>query len=196
MLVELELELIDAIRRSPIAASLRQVAALPDSAGDALINIFATTAPAVYAVIGGTKFINGLASVRFSLMCLSKNSRGHDAARRGDGQTIGLYQMLDGLSAWLDSHQTDSTVWNVNSIDFATAPIWRDNGLSVATIQLTDDVLQPALLDESTLADFITFNADYDVDPHQAQTEHLKWAQEPPDYTTSRPELTDITTIP
>lgn len=51
-------------------------------------------------------------------------------------------------------------------------------------------------IDDSALDDFVTFRADYDIDPHQPQAEHVKWAEEPPDYTTSAPELTDTTTLP
>jgi hypothetical protein len=54
-------------------------------------------------------------------------------------------------------------------------------------------------VDDAALAamdDFVTIHADYDVDPHQPQAEHIKWAEEPPDYTTSAPELTDTTTLP
>lgn len=196
MLSELEIELVDAVKASALAAYLREVGAMPTLDAKALLAKFAATAPAVYAVAGKVAFADATATARFGLLCIARNARGNDAARRGDGQTIGLYQILDGLAAWLDSHATDSTVWNVAAMDFPDGQIWRDNGLSAGILQLGAKVLPPKLLDETALGAFETFHADYDVDPFQAQGEHEKWAKEPPDYTTSLPELTDTTILP
>lgn len=195
MLTELETELIAAVKGSPIAANLRDVAAMPDGDGDTLVKRFAAIAPAVYVVAGAVNFIDCRAKVKFDLICMARNARGNDAARRGDGQTIGLYQILDALAAHLDSHRTASTIWNVASIDFAKAAIWMNNGLSVASLRLTAEVMQTPL-DESILGDFVTFHADYDIDPFQPHTEHVKWAAEPPDLTVSAPELTETITLP
>jgi hypothetical protein len=195
MLAELELELLAAINASPIAANLKDVAAMPDGDGATLIKRFAAAAPGVYAVAGDVKFTGDLAQISFDLICIARNARGSDAARRGDGQTIGLYQMLDALATFLDGHITASTIWAVESISFAQGKIWSDAGLSAGSISLSCPVL-PTAIDETTLGAFVTFHADYDIDPFQAQTEHLKWAAEPPDYTASRPELTDTTTLP
>jgi len=48
---------------------------------------------------------------------------------------------------------------------------------------------------DGDLADFKTFAADVDIDPHEAQSEHAKWLQEPPDHTTSAPDLSDQLTL-
>ena len=45
--------------------------------------------------------------------------------------------------------------------------------------------------DTSSLADFKTFAADYDIEPFEPSAEHYKWLQEPPDHGTSAPDMTD-----
>lgn len=47
----------------------------------------------------------------------------------------------------------------------------------------------------SALNDFLTFNGQYDVDPLVSTAEHQKWAQEPPNHTTTAPELTDTLNV-
>lgn len=155
----------------------------------------ATRAPAVYAVAGNAAFADGLMKIGFDLICIARNARSNDAARRGDGQTIGLYQMLDGLAAHLDCLRTSSTIWHTKSLSFAKGKVWSDQGLSAGSLQLSAEVLQTGV-DETALGDFVTFHADYDIDPFQPQTEHVKWAAEPPDLTASRPELTETITLP
>lgn len=195
MLAELELELIGAIKASPVFAKLREVAAMPDDKPEVLVRKFAAQAPAVYVVAGTSAIGDQKETLRFDLVCIASNSRGNDAARHGDGQTIGLYQMRDSLIAFLDGHRTTGACWYAKSFDFAKASVWRDNGLTVGSLQLVTTVMQ-AGPDVTALGGFVTFHADYDADPHQPPAEHDKWAEEPPDYTTSAPELTDTTTLP
>lgn len=46
-------------------------------------------------------------------------------------------------------------------------------------------------IDETTLDNFTTLGADYDIAPQVSAAEHIKWVGNPPNYTTSRPELQD-----
>jgi len=198
MLAELEQELIAAVKLSPIAANLREVAVMPDGDGATVVKRFASSAPAVYTVAGQVSYGDAYAEIRFDLICIARNARGVEAARHGDAQTIGLYQIIDTLASYLDSLKTTSTVWSVKSADFAKGAVWLNSGLQAGSLQLTAKATNAAIDDTvmASLADFATFHADFDVDPHQAQTEHQKWAAEPPDYTASRPELTDdLTTL-
>lgn len=194
MIVELELEIIDAIKAAPLAAHLRAVDALPDLNDATAIKAIATAAPAVYVVIGDYPLKDGLATVSFNLLCLARNARGVTAARRGDGSTIGLYQILDGLANLFTSLPTESTIWNPVAVRFMRNGAWQSAGISAATLTITGDVMIKPI-DESTLADFLTFHGDYDIDPHQPAAEHAKWLQEPADHTTSAPELTDTLTL-
>lgn len=198
MLVELELELLTAIKASPIAAYLKEVAAMPDGDGVTLTQRFAAGAPGVYVVAGNAGFVDGLATVMFDCVCIARNARGSDAARRGDGVTIGLYQMLDGLAAFLECHRTASTVWQAKALSFAKGKVWNDAGISAGSLSVTAEVLVGGL-DMATLGsldNFVTFHADYDIAPFQTATEHVKWLAEPQNLTTGQPELSETLTLP
>lgn len=61
------------------------------------------------------------------------------------------------------------------------------------------DGTEPLTDDEGIghLTDFLSFAAAIDIDqPHQSAAEHAKWTQEPPDYTTSKPDLQMQTDLP
>lgn len=45
------------------------------------------------------------------------------------------------------------------------------------------------------LDEFLSLNAQYDIEPHETTAEHIKWLQEPADYSTSKPDLTDNITL-
>jgi hypothetical protein len=61
------------------------------------------------------------------------------------------------------------------------------------------DGTEPLTEDEviGALAEFLTFRADIDIgQPHQSAVEHAKWADDPPDYTTSKPDIQTHNTLP
>lgn len=61
------------------------------------------------------------------------------------------------------------------------------------------DATEPLTVDETigNLSDFLSFRADLDIaQPHQAATEHEKWAQDVPDFTTSQPDAQMSVDIP
>lgn len=61
------------------------------------------------------------------------------------------------------------------------------------------DATEPLTEDEhvGNLADFLSFKADVDISrPHQSPTEHAKWVQEPPDYSTSKPDMQMQSALP
>jgi hypothetical protein len=194
MIAELELEIIDAIKAAPLAAHLRAVDALPDLNDATALKGIATAAPAVYAVIGDYPLKDGVATVSFNLLCLARNARSVNAARRGDGSTIGLYQILDSLTALFSGLSTESTIWDAGVVRFMRNGAWQSAGLNAATLTISGKVMIQSI-DESVLADFVIFHGDYDIDPHQPAAEHAKWLSEPSDHSTSAPELTDSITL-
>lgn len=198
MLAELETGLVELIKTSPLGQRLRQVDSLPDLEGDSLIGRFVSDAPAVYVALGSFRVAGGYARPKFGIACVAKNSRGHQAARHGDGLAIGLHEMLEATMALMDGAKVavgidDQVAFEVVSCDLITSEALYQKGVYAGVVQLQTaaDVPLPAVLDEAALADFETFHADYDVDPHQVPAEHDKWLQEPADHTTSAPELSD-----
>lgn len=197
MLADLELALVALVKNAPLGRRLRQVDSLPDLDGDSLIGRFMNDAPAVYVALGSFPVRGGYARPKFGIACVARNSRGQAAARHGDGVVIGLQEMLDHVMSLIDGARIDvgetSTTLEVTSCDLVTSEALYQKSVyaGVVQIQTAADVRLPALLAEDALAEFETFHADYDIEPHQPAGEHTKWLAEPPDHTTSAPELSD-----
>lgn len=195
MLVEIETGLVALVKNSPLGTRLRQVDSLPDLEGDSLIGRFTSDAPAVYVAMGSFQVKRGMAAPKYGVACVARNSRSQQAARHGDGIAIGLQEMLEAVMTLLDgasiSFGEDTVAFEVVSCDLIVSEALYQKGVYAGVVQLqpTADVPLPPFL--SDLADFKTFHSDFDIDPHQASTEHNKWLQEPADLSTSAPELSD-----
>lgn len=193
MLSELETGLIALVKGSPLGGRLRQVDSLPDLEGDSLIGRFVSAAPAVYVALGSFPVKRGYARPKFGIACVAKNSRSHQAARHGDGVAIGLHEMLEAVMALVDGVTIADASFEVVGCDLVASEALYQKGIyaGVVQVQTSAEVPLPPAIDEAALSNFATFHADYDIEPHQASTEHTKWLQEPPDLSTSAPELSD-----
>jgi hypothetical protein len=193
MLAELETGLVALIKASALDRRVRLVDSLPDLAGDSLVGRFVSDAPAVYVALGSFPVVSGYARIKFGIACVARNSRSHQAARHGDGVVIGLHEMLDAVMTLADGATVgagdDAVSFEVISCDQIASEALYQKGIYAGAVQIQSsaDVALPALL--SNLSDFKTFHADYDVEPHQASSEHTKWLKEPADHSTSAPEL-------
>lgn len=199
MLVDLEAGLVSLLRQSPLASRLRQVDSLPDLAGDSLIGRFMSDAPAVYVAMGSFPVKNSAATLKYGIACVAKNSRSHQAARHGDGVAIGLYDMLDAVMALVDgvviNHAEGSVGFEVIGCDVVANEDLYQKGVYVGVVQIQSTTEVSLLTEIANLADFETFASHWDIDPHQAASEHQKWAGEPPDFSTSAPELSDTLSL-
>ena len=204
MLAEIETGLIELLKDSPLRQRVRQIDTLPDLEGDSLIGRFTTDAPAIYVAMGSFQIANRNARPKYGIACVARNSRGHQAARHGDGVVIGLYEMLDAVMELVDSSLiayrqgvvddeefSDAVSFEVTGVDLVSSESLFQKGIYAGVVQIQSIAEVPFSGVTEQLADFKTFHADYDIDPHQAQAEHDKWLQEPPDHSTSAPELTD-----
>lgn len=195
MLAELETGLVALIRNADLGKRLRQVDSLPDLEGDSLIGRFATDAPAVYVAMGSFPVKNRYARPKYGIACVARNSRSHQAARHGDGVAIGLYEILDAVMALVDGAEVSDgeapVSFEVVSCDLISSESLYQKGLYAAVVQIQATAEVPLAGVTGDLADFNTFHTDYDVDPHQASTEHDKWLQEPADLSMSAPDLSD-----
>jgi phage gp37-like protein len=196
VLAELETNLVALIKNSALGKRLRWVDSLPDLEGDSLIGRFANDAPAVYVAMGSFPIKGGMVQPKYGIACIARNSRSHQAARHGDGVQIGLHEMLEAVMVLVDGQAVaysaeDAIAFEAYSCDLISSEDLYKRGVyaGVVQIQATADVPLPAALDD--LADFKTFHADFDIDPHQAPAEHNKWLDEPPDHSSSTPELSD-----
>lgn len=193
MLADAENGLVEAIKAAPIGKRLREVGALPDLEADGLVKKFGADAPAVYVVAGSFKIEDGRGLPAFGIVCVARNSRGAQAARQGDGQTVGLYEIVEYVAAAIDGASIGGVGWRATAADFLDDEKLYQAGIygAVVRIEAAGPVTLPAPLDDSALADFQTFVTDYDINNQQPAAEHDKWLQAPPDHSTAAPGLSD-----
>lgn len=120
-----------------------------------------------------------------------RDSRGGDAA---DISWQLQNQIRKALLGWAVNADFDPVSYvGGNLINFDNGfHIWKDSFKTGLKIQ--SEFLDFDHVDD--LADFATFNADYDIKPHDSREQHLHWLQEPPDYSESQPDLSDTTHLP
>jgi len=195
MFAEMEIGLVAVIEASPLAQKLVCVETLPELDGDNLVKQFAARSPAVYVVAGvHAQVSDGAIRVPFGLACVARNARGHESARRGDGKTIGMYQILSAVLGLLDNGRAGSYVWRVTGADLMTDDKLSAAGLTCAVVRVETLAALPNGIDDAALAalsEFTTLRADYDIAPHDSAAEHAKWAGDVPDYSISKPDLQD-----
>ncbi|MEW5903643.1 MAG: phage protein Gp37 [Pseudomonadota bacterium] len=192
MLAEMEAGLVAMLDGSALKAKLKLVGTLPDLDGDNLVKRLAVEAPAVY-VVAGTSFriSDGTMAVPFGLACVARNASGHEEARRGDGRTVGLYQMLEAVLGVADGGRGGEFCWRATGVNYMNDDKLTANGLTVAVVMVETNAAMPSGIDESLLSDFTNVRADFDISPHVSAAEHDKWKVDPPDYSTTKPELQD-----
>ncbi len=196
MLAELEDGLVALLKSSALAGRLRCVAGLPDGGAEQLLQRLAAEAPGVYVAPLDFTVADGQAAPRFEITCVARNARGQEAARKGDGKLIGLTQMVDAVLSLMDGGVADGVVFYVAGAAFPRDAALADAGLYVATVSIqASGVLLPSAIDETTLADFKTFRAAYDIEPFETSAEHVKWAGDPPDHATTAPEVSETVTL-
>jgi len=192
MLAELEDGLVALVKNAALGQKLVTVAGLPDLDSASLVKRMAAEAPAVYVAPMDFSVADGLAAARFGIACVARNSRGQEAARKGDGKAIGLAQIIDSVLALMDGGKADGVVFYVTGVGFQADEAFYAAGLYVATVAVeATGVALPPALDEDSLALFKTFHADYDIEPHETAAERGKWVGEPPDHSTSAPEVSE-----
>lgn len=196
MFAEMEIGLVDLVKNSALKSRLNAVDTLPDGSEDNLVARFASDAPAVYVVAGKPiNAGNGTLVVSFGFACVARNARGHDDARRGDGNVIGMYQIMEGVLGLAENANAGGYSWRVSDVGFMNSDKLWNAGLTVCVVTVETTASMPYGIDESELSDFKTFHADIDIEPFETTAEHTKWKQEPPDYSISKPELQDTVII-
>lgn len=196
MLAELENGLVALVKNAALGQKLATVAGLPDLDSASLVKRMASDAPAVYVAPMDFTVADGSADTRFGIACVARNSRGQEAARKGDGVMIGLTQIVDGVLALMDGGVADGVVFYVTGVSFQADEAFYAAGLYVATVAIeARGVELPPALDDAALATFQTFRASYDIEPFASAADHVKWAGDPPNHTTSAPDVSETVTV-
>jgi hypothetical protein len=192
MLADAENALVARIKESGIGSKLRIVDTLPDLEGDSLVKRFVNDAPACYVAPSPIfKIVDGVMEVSFGIACVARNAAGQNATRKGDGKIIGLYELAEYIASLINGFKAGEIPLYATSIALMNEAMIFNAGLQVAIVRVEGSVMLDSSIDEEGLADFLTMNSQLDIEPFAGSAEHEKWKQEPPDHSTSAPELTD-----
>lgn len=186
-----EAELLDVIRQSAIARHCRVIDVLPSLTEAGLIKALSKP-PAVFASVRRFDVDGDVGGTKLSLWIVAQNFRGHQAARQGDGITLGLYDLADGVMAVI-----------LGSAGYVLSSFVPDNGeyadkYGVHTGEITCSVKADLPQDSdlaARLTPFVTFHADYDIAP-TTPAAYAGWLHEPPSTTLATPDAADTVTLP
>lgn len=192
-----ESDLLKRLRNSPLAKKLSVIDVLPELDGEELIAQFGAAAPALYIAAMPFQLHEGVAIVPFSIGCVVKNARGNQAARQGDGIALGLYELMMLVASELDGTRLgDGNAWTATTVAYMHDAVLTKHQLSVGSVGVQTRLALPDRDGLEELASpFITFHADYDIAPQETSAERAKWAQEPPDHSSSTPDASDDATL-
>lgn len=173
---------------------------LPSALNLGLLKKLIPAGNAVYfAFLGGPVSDQGEAYVdgRFDAYIIVRHVGDSDARRRGDVTTVGAYEVARRLVTQLHG----SIVPDIGRIKAKRInnlfSIQLEESFKAALYAITFEVPNMPFVFEADLAsldDFISFDAQYDIPDFETAAEHQKWLAEPPDYTTSQPDLADEVT--
>lgn len=90
-----------------------------------------------------------------------------------------------GLGAWPENYEINA---KIEPVMFCSVLCHQ------AVITFDTEHEELANIDQ-TLEDFLTMHSQYDIKPHESKAEHEKWLKEPPNHTTSKPDLEDTTKL-
>lgn len=151
------------IKASDLNNYLRTVGTLPDLDDQTLVDRFATDAPAVYVSYVTGVGNEGSIKRRFGIAVVTRNARGHDEARHGDGVTIGLYEMIDAVESLIDGQNVAEAGWTVRTDREIKSKLMFKAGLYGAVIDIETELTIDHGVDLSTLSGFITYHAEHSM---------------------------------
>lgn len=199
MLAAHEDALIAALKVRPgLVNTLRVVGGIPAVPTNELLRNYATGAPAIY-VAAPRLVVNGdTAVLRFTLVIMVRNVASRDQARKGNVVELGIDQYFTLLCRTVNGKQIGDTSWKVMSAEYADDDLFVQHGLTVLEVAIESGTVELPYEDgpDLELDDLKAVHADFDIAPHALSSEYGKWLQEPPDYSTDRPDAQAVIQLP
>lgn len=188
MITEIEAALLN-LARQTLGDTVRQYGSIPGGWTNEILSRALQFAPGVYVGFtggGGAEIGQGTA-LRFAVYIVNKGPV-EESRRRG---TIGAYQMIERLiPGYSELEIPDIGSVRVGSIENLFRDLMYEMGGTVYSLSIeVPRVVFPIATGD--LADFQTFHADYDVEPHTPQ-DYSSWQSE--DYTV-QPDAQDTVTL-
>lgn len=185
-----ERDLLDLIRQSAIGRYCRVVDVLPALTERGLLEALGKP-PAVFASVREVGLDGELATVRYGLWIIAQNFRGHQAARQGDGQAVGLYDLAEGVMAAI----LGAPGYRLESFRPDAGEYSQQYGVHTGELTCSIRTGLPESIDlPGRLAEFRTFHADLDIPPHTPAA-HAGWLTEPPDHSAAAPDAVDTVSL-
>lgn len=190
-----------AVCRERLGQTVRAIESLPGRWDQDMLRRALRMVPGVYVGFLGGKAdedrMEPEIAARYNVYAVTGHASGELARRRGDPVAIGAYEILERVIPGLHNLTIDGIgTMELRGIENIYSGKLDNQGVAVYgaafEIPLT---FEPPVLPED-LSDFITFDAQYDVEPHHDREQHEKWVEEPPDYSASQPEAHDTVTLP
>lgn len=199
MLAAAENALVAALQAHALhqAKKLKEVGTLPKLDTKALLQRYASHAPALYVLPGELRVRDGNAYLAFAVAGVVRNAAGHAQARKGDGIDLGLDHLLIAAVQAIHEKRLGGTSWNLTAASLVDDPVFDATGVAAIEMAFESGPMElPAEVAFDDLDDFETFHGDIDIAPHVSEAEHQKWLQVPPDFTISRPEADMTVQLP
>lgn len=171
---------------------LRTVDTLPKVTSDALLKRYFADAPALYLVPGRFSVMDSLATIRFTVAGVVRNVAGQAQARKGDGVDIGCDHLVTLTIRALHDQVVGDCSWRVVSGEMVDEEIFDQAGVAAVELQIESWPVEIGFDYGETqiaeLPDFTRLHADLDIAPKAGSAEPAKWLQNPPNFSTSRPD--------
>lgn len=166
-IVTVENSLIGLIKAA-LGARVKGVKSLPGGWDEGMLKRLIVNAPAVYvAFMGGPVIGDRRIGSRWGVYAVTSDPCGEAARRVGTKRSIGAYEILERVVPAVD----EQTIDNIGSFELSgsidnlfTGTIAKQN-LTIYEAQFTIPLQFDRESDWSTLDDFITFHADFDLVP-------------------------------
>lgn len=182
-----------------LGTHVRNVVSIPSDWSDDLLKQMLLLAPFVVVAFSGGSApkpgsIGAFIDATWEVYVGTAHASGEEARRLGDAQQMGAYELLERVVGLLHGH----TVPDVGTLDlrrvdnFFTGQVERQ-GLAVYGAQFALPMMRFER-EAVGLDDFETFDAQYDVPPHDNAAAHAAWLAG--NYTTTAPDARDTVTLP
>lgn len=190
MLGRNETALIEALRTHRDCERLvRTIDSLPAVPSEELLGRYVVDAPALYVVPGTFTVRDGVLYPTFTIAAVASNVAGQAQARNGDGVDIGVDQLMVLAVRAVNEHRIGDCTWLLQRGGLVDDELFSASGLTAMELVFEGSACAlPSDWSAEELEDFLRFHADIDIEPHAGETEHRKWLQEPPDFSSSRPD--------
>lgn len=168
MIGVIEDAIIDRIKTADLGYKLKKVASYGGEFADALDRAVTAFPCILVAFAGKTRADSHNMTTRFLIMCCAENLRNERNARRGDGTAAGSYQMVKDIETLF--HRRKLGLEAVDEITVTNVtPLVNDKSgsrlASVYGVELSMRVADEDGVEDSSLGEFETFHANWDVPP-------------------------------